>query len=155
MFTARTSTRLLRDKFTDESLTTASPARVVVMAYERLDRDLAGALEALERRDIERSNRLLGHAQDLVAELRAMLDLDRWEHAPALASIYVFVNELLATANVHKRPAEVVTARALLAELGGAFAQAATPTVDTAGTPFGDPAGTDPSPSGGRISVRA
>lgn len=95
------------------------------MAYDRLDRDLAGALVALESRAIERSHELLVHAQDLVHELLCMLDLDAWEHAPQLASIYRYVIELLTAANVRKTVKEVKEARTLLAGLGDAFRQAA------------------------------
>lgn len=95
------------------------------MAYERLDRDLAGALVALESKDVQRSHELLCHAQDLVNELLCMLDLDVWEHAGKLASIYRYVIELLVQANVRKSTKEASEARTLLAGLGDAFRQAA------------------------------
>jgi flagellar secretion chaperone FliS len=119
------SPQSLRARFTDGGLETASPARVVVLAYDRLDRDLAGALVAIEARQIERSHELLVHAQDLVHELLCMLDLDAWEHAVQLASIYQYVIDLLTTANVRKRAKEINEARMLLAGLGDAFRQAA------------------------------
>jgi len=119
------SPQSLRARFTDGGLETASPARIVVMAYDRLDRDLAGALMAVEARQIERSHELLVHAQDLTNELLHMLDLDAWEHAAQLASIYRYVIDLLTTANVHKSAKEIDQARTLLAGLGDAFRQAA------------------------------
>ena len=82
------SSQALRARFTDGALSTASGPRVVVMAYDRLDRDLAGAIAALEMKDITTSHQLLVHAQDLVHELLFMLDLDVWEHASTLAAIY-------------------------------------------------------------------
>lgn len=102
------------------------------MAFDRIDRDLAGALVAIESKNVERSHELLVHAQDLVHELLCMLDLDAWEHAPKLASIYQYVGELLLKANVHKRVAEVNEARTLLADIGDAFRQAA---ISAASTP--------------------
>jgi flagellar secretion chaperone FliS len=147
------SPQSLRAKFTDGGLETASPAKVVVMAYDRLDRDLAGALVALESRDIERSHELLVHAQDLVHELLCMLDLDVWEHAPKLASIYQYVNELLTTANVRKSTAEANEARTLLAGLGDAFRQAA---AQSAVRPAATPArGADPAPRPARTGALA
>jgi flagellar protein FliS len=116
----------LRERFTEEALTTASGPKVIGLAYDRLDRDLAGAIEALGIGDIDRSHELLCHAQDIVHELHCMLDLDAWEHAPDLASIYRYVTELLMRANVAKRADEAIEARRLLAELGGAFKQAVT-----------------------------
>ena len=54
-----------------------------------------------------------------------MLDLDAWEHAAQLASIYQYVIDLLTTANVRKSAKEIKEARTLLAGLGDAFRQAA------------------------------
>ncbi len=120
------SSQALRARFTDGALSTASGPRVVVMAYDRLDRDLAGAIAALEMKDITTSHQLLVHAQDLVHELLFMLDLDVWEHASTLAAIYRYVSDLLTKANVTKSAGAAVEARRLLAELGDAFRQAAT-----------------------------
>jgi flagellar protein FliS len=137
----------LRNKFTAGALETASPAKIVVMAFDRLDRDLAGALVAIDSRDVPKAHELLVHAQDLVHELLCMLDLDAWEHAPKLASIYQYVGELLTKANMHKRTAEVHEARTLLADIGDAFRQAAVsaatapqPAVTTAPAPAPAPA---------------
>jgi flagellar protein FliS len=132
------SPQSLQTRYRAEALSTASPARIVVMAFDRLDRDLAGAIAAIETRQVERSHELLCHAQDLVHELLGMLDLDVWEHAGTLASIYRYVIELLVSANVHKsiRPAD--EARTLLAELGDAFRQAAVSVA--AASPSAEPA---------------
>ena len=82
-----TNSQSLRERFTSGSLDTASGPRVVVMAYERLDRDIAGALSALADGDLGKAHELLCHAQDLVHELNGMLDVDAWEHGPSLAAI--------------------------------------------------------------------
>lgn len=119
------SSQLLRARFTEGALSTASGPRVVVMAYDRLDRDLAGALAAIEAKDVPTAHELLVHAQDIVHELLCMLDLDAWEHAASLAAIYQYVGELLTRANVTKTAKDAIEARRLLAELGDAFRQAA------------------------------
>jgi flagellar protein FliS len=116
----------LRDRFVDGALSTASGPRIVVMCYERLDRDLAQAIAAIEAGDRATAHDQLCHAQDLVHELSFMLDVDAWEHAGALAEIYRYVIGLLTTANVAKSTAPAIEARRLLAELGDAFRQAAT-----------------------------
>ena len=115
----------LRERFTDGALSTASGPKVVSLAYDRMDRDLAGAIEALEAKDIATSHELLVHAQDIVHELLCMLDMDVWEHAASLGAIYRYVTELLMKANIAKVAAPAVEARRLLAELGDAFRQAA------------------------------
>jgi flagellar protein FliS len=119
----------LRSRFTEGALDTASGPKVIQLCYDRLDRDLDGALAAIDRRDISGAHELLCHAQDIVHELLCMLDVDRWEHAHALASIYRYVLELLTDANVRKHPAPAREARHLLAELGEAFRVGATAVV--------------------------
>jgi flagellar secretion chaperone FliS len=114
----------LRARFTDGALATTSAPKVVNLAYERLARDLTGAIEAIEVSDTPRAHELLVHAQDLVHELCCMLDLDVWEHAASLAAIYQYIIRILTVANTHKRVAEVREAKLLLAELGDAFRQA-------------------------------
>jgi flagellin-specific chaperone FliS len=59
-----------------------------------------------------------------VIELNLMLDQEAWEHADALSSIYMYVLDVLTRANVKKSAGDVQHARALLAELGGAFSVA-------------------------------
>jgi flagellar protein FliS len=115
----------LRGRFTQEGLSTASGPRIVVMCFDRLDRDLGEAIAALADRDTGRSHELLCHAQDIVHELQCMLDVDAWEHAAGLSSIYEYVGDLLMKANIAKKPAGVIESRRLLAELGDAFRQAA------------------------------
>lgn len=130
---------LYRRRFADDALATASPARIVVMAYDRLECDLTGAIDALANGDHETAHRLLTHAQDLVTELQLMLDVDKWEHAPGLAAIYEFVSQLLLRANIGKQSQPVAEARRLLAELGGAFRQAAVETATHAPGPTSTP----------------
>lgn len=118
-------TKQLRERFTDGGLATASGPKIIVLCYERLDRDLDGAIQAIGTNDVQRAHDLLCHAQDIVHELRCMLQLDAWEHAPQLSSIYRFVHDLLVQANVRKDAAAAGQARSMLAELGEAFQSAA------------------------------
>ena len=114
-----------RDRFVTGGLETASGPRVVMMAFDRIDRDLAGALDAIDAKDIERAHVSLCHAQDIITELLMMLDIEVWEHAPALASIYQFSLDLLTKANFRKSPVEIRQARELLSNLGSGFSEAA------------------------------
>ncbi|MCU1398079.1 MAG: flagellar biosynthesis protein FliS [Acidimicrobiales bacterium] len=114
----------LRGRFTQEGLTTASGPRIVVMCFDRLDRDLSEAIAALAAEDKARAHDLLCHAQEIVHELLCMLDLQAWEHAPRLASIYRYVMELLTRSNVKKSAGEAIEARGLMAELAEAFREA-------------------------------
>ena len=65
MYTSNT----LRQQFTDSALETASGPRIVVMCFDRLDRDLGEAITALGESDHYRAHTALCHAQDIVHEL--------------------------------------------------------------------------------------
>ena len=114
-----------RERFISGGLLTTSGPKVLVMAFDRLDRDLLEAIGAIEQRSIEAAHQAFVHAQDIISELRMMLDLNAWEHAVSLDAVYRFVWDLLVQANVRKSIPQAQQARRLLSELGAAFAQAA------------------------------
>jgi flagellar secretion chaperone FliS len=148
-----TTSHALRERFTTGGLDTASGPKVVVMAYDRLDRDIAAALSALTDGNLARAHELFCHAQDLVHELNGMLDVDAWEHGPSLAAIYRYVIVRLTEANMTKLPSPATEARNLLAELGEAFRQASVTTAASFTPPTLPPTlaeGRD-----GRLSLRA
>ena len=64
-----TTAAQLRSRYARESVTTASPARLVTMLYDRLVRDLDDAELAISLADHQAAHRLLRHAQDIVQEL--------------------------------------------------------------------------------------
>lgn len=151
-----TNSQALRERFTTGGLDTASGPRIVVLAYDRLDRDIAGALSALTDGNLAAVHELLCHAQELVHELNGMLDVDAWEHGPSLAAIYRYVLVRLTEANMTKRAAPAIEARTLLAELGDSFRQAAvsTSTSPTISAPTSLPSTPADGPAG-RLSLRA
>ncbi len=99
---------VLRHRYTADSVTTASPSRLVVLLYDRLVKDLHVATIALEQRDVQGSHRALRHAQDVVAELSSSLDLSIWPGGTGLLALYDFVQDRLVHANATKS-AELVT----------------------------------------------
>jgi flagellar protein FliS len=119
------SAEMMRQRFRDDAVATASNERVVVMAFDRIDRDLAEALDALSRGDVSPAHGALCHAQALLCELQMMLDVKAWEHAPKLLAIYEYLITRLIHANITKTLAPVEEVRRLAAELGDAFRTAA------------------------------
>jgi len=99
----------LRARFTETMLTTASPARLLVMLYDRLHRDLVEAGDALGRGDWPAAHNRLVHAQDIVVELRAALDPDVWPAATQLRQLYGYVLDQLCAANIGKDPTKLAT----------------------------------------------
>jgi flagellar protein FliS len=144
-----------RQHFSAGNLEGVSGARIVVMCFDRLERDLTIAVAAIERGDHFTANDALGHAQDLLGELATMLDPAAWEHAGSLLSIYDYLLRLLAVANMKKDVGKVNEAMRHIGQLAEAFRAAereafATPTIPIAGVS----APQDPAPAR-RISVRA
>lgn len=120
-----TTAAVLRSRYARESVTTASPARLVTMLYDRLVRDLMSAESALGRGDISESHNQLVHAQAIVAELTAGLDVAKWDGGPGLAELYRFLTSELVAANVGKDAARVVLCRELVEPLRDAWHEAA------------------------------
>lgn len=83
---------------------TASPQQLLLLLLDRLVLDVRRGLAAHERGDRAGGHAHLLHAQDIVAELRVTLDVDAWEGAPQLASLYDFLLAELIRANTSGDP---------------------------------------------------
>ena len=119
------SLHTMQQRYLGESVTTASPAKLVTMLYDRLVRDLVVAEAALAAGDVPSANAQLIHAQEIIWELLAGLDTTAWSGGPGLASLYQFlIGELLA-ANVSKDAQRVATCRGLVEPLREAWHHAA------------------------------
>lgn len=116
---------MIRNRYVGASVSTASPARLVTMLYDRLGRDLTTAEAALAGSDLEGANSALIHAQEIIWELAAGLDPTKWSGGPALAALYQFMLEELLAANVRKDAAQVESVRNLVEPLRDAWHQAA------------------------------
>ncbi|WP_067473351.1 flagellar export chaperone FliS [Actinomadura hibisca] len=116
----------LRNRYLTDTVATASPAQLVVMLYDRLVLDLVKAEEALLAGDREDASARLQHAQDIVIELRASLDVAAgWDGAAGLAELYGFLLTTLIQANVRADAALAVTCRGLVEPLRDAWRAAA------------------------------
>jgi flagellar protein FliS len=123
------NTAVARARFLDDAVVTASPARLVVMLYDRLLLDLTRAAHAQECADRAAANRALLHAQDIVLELAGSLQHGVWDGSAALASIYGYLHSELVRANVSGDPARTRAARDLVAPLAEAWRVAALETM--------------------------
>ena len=117
--------------YRDHAVTTASPAKLVVLIFQRLTLDLERALHALETDQSPHTH--LIHAQDLLVALLDALDLDAWEHAPQLANIYLTIHQNLITANIEKNPTLIRDNLDIITELTQAWTQAETQAGDMPG----------------------
>lgn len=115
----------LRDRYLQDSINTASPAKLLNMLYDRLILDLTHGEDALKNGDRELANDKLNHAQEIVLELRVTLNVEAWDGAPGLANLYGFILTELIGANIAKSPERVAACRQLLEPLRDAWREAA------------------------------
>jgi flagellar protein FliS len=122
-----------RAAYMDASVATASPARLLVMLYERLVLDCHRALDAQRGGDHQEAHRQLLHAQDIVMELRSSLKTDAWEGAPALASLYDYLHTRLINANVKRDATITEHCLGLVQDLAQSWREAALQTTTAIG----------------------
>jgi flagellar protein FliS len=115
----------LRQRYLQDAVSTASPATLLVMLYDRLVLDLLRAEGALREKDRQAANTQLQHAQDIISELANTLDMDVWDGARQLMSIYNFLLTTLVDANINGDADLVVSCRELIEPLQDAWQRAA------------------------------
>ncbi len=123
-----------RSRYTADAVTTASPARLLTMLYDRLVRDLHQGEQAQRSGDRQTAHEMLVHAQDIVMELRSSLRMDAWDGAAGLSAIYTFLLSELIAANVAMDADRTAACTALVEPLRQAWHEAAAQLSPAAGT---------------------
>jgi flagellar protein FliS len=119
------STASLRARYLGDTVTTASPQRLLVMLYDRLALDLERAETALGAGDRPEATAQLQHAQDVVFGLLESLQLDAWDGAPRLAALYNWLIAELGRAVVKGDVRRVADCRKIVEPLRDAWREAA------------------------------
>ena len=127
-----TYTAQARSRYTTDAVQTASPARLLVMLYDRLVLDLVNAEQAARSANIAKMSSELQHAQAIVLELRTSLDLSAWDGAQALSDLYTYLYGELVGANIKADVQRIVTSRGLVEPLRDARRQAALASLQSA-----------------------
>lgn len=115
----------MRQRYITDSVQTASPAKLLMMLFDRLVLDLSRGEQALLAGHRAEANSQLLHAQDIVTELHVSLDLDAWAGAPGLAALYAFVQTELVNANIRGDAGKVTEVRGLIEPLRDTWREAA------------------------------
>lgn len=103
---------------------TSSPSQLVLRLYEALLVDLHRAEQALaDSGDHEHAHASLVHAQEILIELVASLDMNAGEIAEQLGGLYQYMYRRLVQANVRKDTAAVTEVTALLRPIHAAWQQ--------------------------------
>ena len=121
-----TSYQRAAGRYSGDSVATASPARLLVMLYDRLILDLSRGEQAQRADDRGTASTALGHAQEIVAELLSSLDQNAWDGGPRLASLYVWLLKELSGSIVTDDAERTAACRACVEPLRDAWAEAAT-----------------------------
>lgn len=103
--------------YTESSVLTASPERLIVMLYDGAIRFLNQSAAALRAGSRERARDKMRRAEAIVDELNISLDMSHGELPQSLREIYLFCKRQLHTANVQAEPARIDAVTKLLADL--------------------------------------
>jgi flagellar secretion chaperone FliS len=114
----------LRNRYLQDSINTASPAKLLMMLYDRLVLDLMQGEEAIHAGELENAHEKLSHAQEIIIELRVSLDVEAWSGAPGLANLYGYLLTELIGANIGKDADRVAVCRGLVEPLRDAWREA-------------------------------
>ncbi|MEV4636043.1 flagellar export chaperone FliS [Actinoplanes sp. NPDC049548] len=115
----------MRERYLADATATASPAKLLLMLFDRLILDLTRGEETLRAGNRPEANGHLKHAQDIITELHVTLDVDAWEGAKGLAALYTFAQTELVMANVRGDIEKVTDIRELMEPLRDTWREAA------------------------------
>jgi flagellar protein FliS len=118
-----------RNTYLGSMTSTASPARLLVLLYDRLVLDLQRAVDLGDAGDHLGAGRQLMHAQEIVLELQGSLRVDAWDGAVQLSSIYSFLHSEMVRANVSRDVNGSRACLALVQPLADAWREAAVSSV--------------------------
>ncbi|MFZ4515065.1 MAG: flagellar export chaperone FliS [Acidimicrobiia bacterium] len=115
------SSAAARRQYSQDGLGVVSNARLLILLYERLDRDLAEAGRHCALGDRAGCHSAVVHAQEILYELIGALDVDEWDVAKEIQKIYVFCLNEIIEANLEQNAARIEASRQLLLPLIEAF----------------------------------
>ena len=123
-----------RARYASDAAQTVSPARLLTMLYDRLAADLLAGEEAMLRGDVAGAGDALTHAQDILLELHATLDVAAWPEGESLARLYLWMVTELMNARLKNQPGMVADCRQLVLPLRDAWHEAAGTAMTAGGT---------------------
>ena len=122
-----------KSTYMDNSVSTASPERLLVMLCDRLVLDVQRALEAQQTRNLPEAHNQLVHAQEIIIHLRSTLRVEAWDGGPGLASIYDWLHNELIRANITKDSAVTEGCLSIVTNLADTWRTAALQAAQVAG----------------------
>jgi flagellar secretion chaperone FliS len=111
--------------YLEETVATASPAKLLTLLYDRLAKDLGQARTAMLASRHDEAEGKIDHAREILLELMTTLDAKAWDGAADLASIYAWMTAQLIAARVRHDAALIGPVHEMVMELGQAWHGAA------------------------------
>jgi flagellar protein FliS len=111
-------------RYLTDTVSTATPARLIVMLYDRLDLDLRRASEAFGKAEPFEAAPHLIHAQQIIAELMTSLRTELWPEGEKLASLYGFLLRELIAINADADAERLAAVTVIVCGLRDTWAQA-------------------------------
>jgi flagellar secretion chaperone FliS len=106
------------ETYQENSITTQSQGRIVVMLYEGAIKFLKFAISEMQAGDHETKAKYLNKAEDIINELNAVLDMETGgEIANNLRALYMFMVRNIHEGNAQRNPAKLEEVIKLLEEL--------------------------------------
>ena len=115
----------LRARYLGDAVATSSPQQVLVMLYDRLVQDITQGEQAIREGNRLIAGERLMHAQDIIGELLATLDVTAWEGAENVAALYRWMLSELVQANIKQDAGKAASTLELASELRDAWREAA------------------------------
>lgn len=125
-----TGTSQRRDSYQTDAVTTAGPAQLIQMLYDRTLTAVSRSKVALaeEPRDIETAHRELTRAQDIIMELSLSLDHEQGGPiAASMAALYEFCHRTLVSVNASKEISQLGAVEKVITDLRSAWVEACLP----------------------------
>jgi len=114
----------VRTRYLADAVATAGPAKLLTMLYDRLLLDMDRAEVALRAGNRVEATQQLAHAQEIVAEFIANLNVGEWDGGDRLLSVYTYLLSELIGASTTGDAERTAACRALVAPLAEAWGEA-------------------------------
>ena len=109
--------------YQENSVSTASSPKLLLMLYEGAVKFCRFAEIAIDEKNIEARNNNLIKVQNIITELTVTLNRDAGEIAEQLSSLYEYMQNQLMQANIKNDKAKVTEVKNMLQELHGTWSQ--------------------------------
>ena len=115
----------IRGRYVSDAVSTASPAALLIMLYDRLLLDLERGQALMIAGERNKASIEVQHAQDIIMEFRMSLDVSSWEGGAGLESLYSFLHSELVRANTTGDAPAIRAVRDLIKPLRDSWLEAA------------------------------